>query len=376
VSRFVASQLRHRRGRTLALAAGILVAGVAFTILTASAHTAAFRTRGTISRNYRTAYDILVRPHGSTTPLERREGLVRDNYLSGIYGGISFAQWHKIERMPGVAVAAPIANVGFVLGPGSYWFSMRRVFTKAPTQLYRVTYTYVANNRLSRYPFARNYVYYTTRDRFVQGIGSSGYPLERGPDANGEVPSCATFLESEVAAQGPMFGAQSHLDCFAGPRFYRPLGYPRYNNPALRVSSYVPLILSAIDPVGEAKLVHLDRAVVAGRYLRASDSVFTKHVEGFDAGLHAKLDLRLAPTLVSDRPYVDEQLEIRVDRLRAPAGVNVPDALAAGVCRAARIPCPAYLRIAAPRNAPFKTGEEFLSQLRPEKSARAPPATP
>src|SRR5205085_12273835 len=89
VNRFVASQLRFRRGRALALAGGILVAGVAFTILTASAHTAAFHTRGTITRNYRTAYDILVRPHGSTTPLERREGLVRDNYLSGIYCGMS-----------------------------------------------------------------------------------------------------------------------------------------------------------------------------------------------------------------------------------------------------------------------------------------------
>ena len=57
MTRFVASQLRFRHGRALALASGLLVAGVAFTILTASAHTAAFRTRGTITRNYRTAYD-------------------------------------------------------------------------------------------------------------------------------------------------------------------------------------------------------------------------------------------------------------------------------------------------------------------------------
>ena len=101
MTRFVASQLRFRHGRALALAGGILVAGVAFTILTASAHTAAFRTRGTISRNYRTAYDILVRPHGSTTPLEGRDGLVRDNYLSGIYGGISFPTLRRaVRRQP------------------------------------------------------------------------------------------------------------------------------------------------------------------------------------------------------------------------------------------------------------------------------------
>src|SRR5207237_3849736 len=152
-------------------------AGVAFTILTASAHTAAFHTRGTISRHYRTAYDILVRPHGSTTPLERREGLVRGNYLSGIYSAISFAQWHKIERIPGVAVAAPIANVGFVFPGADHWLSIRPAFSKAPHQLDRLTYTFVANNGLSRYPYGRNYGYYTPTDRFVQSPGSNGPPL-------------------------------------------------------------------------------------------------------------------------------------------------------------------------------------------------------
>src|SRR5207248_5484248 len=308
------------------------------------------------TRNYRTAYDILVRPHGSTTPLERRAGLVRNNYLSGIYGGISFAQWHKIERIAGVAVAAPIANVGFVFEPGSYWFSIRRAFTKAPTQLYRVTYTYVANNRLSRYPYARNYVYYTTRDRFVKGVGQSGFPLERVPGVKGEVRSCNAFYENLFEPHPPFFGAQPLLYCFAGPRFYNVTYFPRYDNPALRMTTFIPLIVSAIDPVAEAKLVHLDRAVVAGRYLRESDSVYKKHVEGLDTGLHAKFDFRFAPTLISDRPYVDEQLEIRVDRLGVPPGVNVPDALAAGACQQASFPCPSYLQFPVRADAPFKTG--------------------
>ena len=362
MKRFVASQLRFRRGRALTLAGGILVAGVAFTILTASAHTAAFRTRGTITRNYRTAYDILVRPHGSTTPLERREGLVRDNYLSGIYSGISFAQWHRIERIPGVAVAAPIANVGFIFQPASYWLSIRPAFSKAPHQLYRVTYTFLANNGLSKYPLGSNYVYYTPTDRYVQGPGGSGYLLERGPGVQGDVPSCTAFLFMATAL--PTFGSLQRLDCFAGPRFFSVNGYPRYDHPVVRAFVDFPLVVSAIDPVAEAKLVHLDRAVVAGRYLRAGDGVYTQLVEGNDAGIHAKMNFQFAPTLISNRPYVDEKVVVRVDRLRVPAGVGVPDALAAGGCVEAYEQCPPQLQFPARKDAPFKSGPEFLASLR------------
>jgi putative ABC transport system permease protein len=360
---FVTSQLRFRRGRALALGGGILVAGVAFTILTASAHTAAFHSRGTITRNYRTAYDILVRPRGSTTPLERREGLVRDNYLSGIYSGISFAQWHRIEKIPGVAVAAPIANIGFVRQGADYWFSIRSVFSKAPHQLYRLTYTFVANNGLSRYPYGRNYVYYTPTDRFVKGPGFNGPLLEHGPGVKREVPSCTAFAFSPLGPPLPTFGSLPRLDCFAGPRLFHVNDFPRYR-PVLRTTAAFPLVLSAIDPVAEAKLVHLDRAVVAGRYLSTGDDVYTKQVEGEDAGLQGKLNFRFAPTLISNRPYVDEHLEVRVDRLRVPAGVNVPDALAAGGCRGAITPCPPPLRFPARRGARFKTSEEFLASLR------------
>jgi len=43
----------------------------------------------------------------------------------------------------------------FVRQAASYWFSIRRVFSKAPQQLFRLTSTFVANNGLSRYPYGR-----------------------------------------------------------------------------------------------------------------------------------------------------------------------------------------------------------------------------
>src|SRR5919201_2784295 len=156
--RFLGSQLRFRRGRAAALGLGVLVLAVAFALLTAATSTSALRSRGTIGRNYRTAYDVLVRPKGSETPLERSEGLVRDNYLSGDEGGISFAQWHTIEHVPGVAVAAPIANVGYIFPYRGVSISIRNVITKAHIQLYRLRESWSANGGLSHYPYGNAYV--------------------------------------------------------------------------------------------------------------------------------------------------------------------------------------------------------------------------
>lgn len=108
-------QLRYRRGRAVALGAGVLVAAVAFSLLTAAVTTAKAATVGVLGSNLRPAYDILVRPPGSRTPTEKARGMVTDNYLSGIYGGITMAQYRNIKPLPGVGVAAPIEMIGFVL---------------------------------------------------------------------------------------------------------------------------------------------------------------------------------------------------------------------------------------------------------------------
>ena len=92
------SQLRFRSGRALALLAGMLVAATAFTVLTAAARTAQIRTIGTVSAHFRPAYDILVRPAGARSRLESATGTVQPDFLSGIYGGITMAQYHQIEQ--------------------------------------------------------------------------------------------------------------------------------------------------------------------------------------------------------------------------------------------------------------------------------------
>ena len=109
------SQLRFRTVRLIALLAGMLFATTAFTVLTAASRTAQLRTVGTVSAHFVPAYDILVRPMGSRTALETQTDTVQPNFLSGLYGGITMAQYHQIAQIPNVQVAAPIAMVGYSL---------------------------------------------------------------------------------------------------------------------------------------------------------------------------------------------------------------------------------------------------------------------
>ncbi len=102
---FIWAQLKHRRARVGALGSAMMLAAVSFVLLTSAAQTSDIRVRGSVETNFRNAYDILVRPRGSFTRLERSEQLIRDNYLSGIFGGISGAS-------RGVAIGVSFAASG------------------------------------------------------------------------------------------------------------------------------------------------------------------------------------------------------------------------------------------------------------------------
>ena len=98
MGRLAWSQLRFRPARLIALLAGMLLATTAFTVLTAASRTSQLRTVGTVSAHFVPAYDILVRPRGSRTRLERQTGTVQPNFLSGIYGGITMSQYGQSSR--------------------------------------------------------------------------------------------------------------------------------------------------------------------------------------------------------------------------------------------------------------------------------------
>ena len=165
--RMIGRQVRSRRDRTIALGAGILVASVSFSLLTAAAATSQLEVHGTVENAPRPAYDILVRPKGAADAIETKDNLVRDNYLAGTFGGISIAQWQKILGIPGVSVAAPIANIGYTILQATLSIPIGSLIDSAPEQLFRINLTWKAANGLSSYPGGNDYVYYTPTSRFV-----------------------------------------------------------------------------------------------------------------------------------------------------------------------------------------------------------------
>lgn len=112
--KLVLQNLRARRERAALVVVSAALSAVAFVLFTAASSQTTVVADQSLSRYWRTTYDILVRPPETVTEIERRYGLVEANHLSGTPGGITFEQYETIKRLPGVEVAAPIAMLGYM----------------------------------------------------------------------------------------------------------------------------------------------------------------------------------------------------------------------------------------------------------------------
>lgn len=110
---FIWHLLRSNRVRTLLLLFSVLVVSAAFGLLLSAAETSKVTVDQDLADYWRTTYDILVRPPGYRSSIEEKYGLVQANHLSGIPGGITFEQYRAIRDIPGVEVAAPIAMLSY-----------------------------------------------------------------------------------------------------------------------------------------------------------------------------------------------------------------------------------------------------------------------
>jgi ABC-type lipoprotein release transport system permease subunit len=318
VLRVVAAQLRHRIGRSSALLLGILVAVTSFTILTGTTEVSRLETVGSVEENFRSAYDILVRPSGSTSQLENERGLVRNNFLSGLAGGISLAQYEEIKAIGTVDVAAPIAVLGYQSQRVERSVPLEPYLDRSSTRQVFRTRTMLRTDRgLSEIPGTVGYSYVTSRpltDREVptpaaeaEADNSVSYFQPYEELENGEQ---IEVCPPETGSGGPFDRSQAMFECFSSiddrelsrqiPERFPPEGI---------VSAWWPVtfLLAAIDPAQETQLAGLDEAVVEGRYLRSSDE---------PVRTDSTIDV---PFLLSSEHVIDEQLEVVVERLPAHA---------------------------------------------------------
>ena len=299
------SQLRFRVSRVLALLIGLLLATTAFTVLTAAARTAQLRTVGTVSAHFVPAYDILVRPAGARTRLEEQTGTVQPNFLSGIDGGITMAQYHEIAQIPGVQVAAPIAMVGYSLLVSQLSFRLPAAEVSRPgRQLYRVTTTWISDSGTSRVTQPASFVY-VSPERLGQNAQSDDQ-TERLAGGK-KVVICP---QGALEPGGDPFGVAAQSGCVAWSKVngYGPGQGVAPADPVYRIDWVIPVLIAAVDPVAEARLDGLNRAVISGRYLGEDAR------DGTGGGI-----LTAFPVLASSVSGLDESAVTQLATLSAPA---------------------------------------------------------
>jgi hypothetical protein len=307
VIRLLLVRLRNNRLRAAALVLGIAAATTAFIVLTGQVAEQRLELRGREAAPSNPNYDILVRPSGSRTELESSLGLVRANFLSGQFGGITLEQWHRIQHLAGVQVAAPIAMVGYVLQSVTIPIDITAQLSSADQQLFTASVRRHSGLSEFRQP-AISYSY-------VSAAAVSSVIVPEDPARNGFAVAQRTGPPRLVCplrprATGGPFAVRSQRNGTCWSRVNGPDGagfaiLPR-GHVGILVQWTFPFLLAAVDPVAEAQLAGLDRAVSQGAYLP-------------ERGSAPGRDRHSVPVLMAEHAGLDDQDEVSVQRLSAAA---------------------------------------------------------
>ena len=341
--RVVWAQLRHHLGRSLALVVAVAVATGGFVLLTGSVETSRLQVRGTVQENFRSSYDLLIRPTSSYTGREAEQGLVRPNYQSGIFGGITTDQVGAVRAVPGVEVAAPVANLGYVTFGGPLRVSVQPYLNGQAQQLFRIRPTWTMDRGLSRFTGAPIYVYVSQNRAKVlpQAPGSVGDPNIRAfptyaevvPGRKTPVPACTNVELDRSAVQlagradtpfgyrNPYASAAQPMSCYyiglnpaGASQDVQGAGNPDDLDTTIGVT--FPVLLTAVDPAAEAALSGLDQAVVSGRALDQSETASR------DAAGNPSV-----PVLAASSTDVDQQVSASIERVSPAKGRLLSDSM-------------------------------------------------
>jgi putative ABC transport system permease protein len=264
--RLIWSGVRFARGRAVALGAGLMVAAVAFSLLTASVDVGAARIKGVVGQNWRGAYDLLVLPAGTSRSVNTRGHLVQENYLSQATGGITMAAYQKIAGLPGVGVAAPLEVVGYVLETVSIPVNVAAAAGRTGARVLTVTSRFSADEGLSRYPSGEAaYVYLTPDPLSPVELNKLVGPVERLPDGR-TITVCPGGGDSTPEQPSPF---QSNAGLLSGSCYSRQGGAPQ---PLLAYVDWsFPVLVAGIDPRAEERMTGLGGVITTGRYLKEGE---------------------------------------------------------------------------------------------------------
>jgi hypothetical protein len=195
----------------------VAVALLSVTVIAASLlqSTAATVLQQTLDENWRGAYDILVTQAGKAPDTN---GFLRSDALTdATTGRLSLADLERIRALPGVEVAAPIAEVAFadssLTGEAVLWLPVpvRADASLENPQAFRITVTGTANDGLADRDLAVESLFaFAYQPSFSQIVfDATGAPLV---DENGEV----VYATTELADSPRLLTADARLPFVAG----------------------------------------------------------------------------------------------------------------------------------------------------------------
>ena len=227
---YIFRTLRRQPGKNALASGGFLLAACALILLSATTQTNVVQANQIISQSWRSSYDLVVLPSQAHLP---SKSIIPGDLLEGYDGGISMQQYQQIKNLPGIAVAAPIAYIGYVQMP----IPQLQFFTDPtlPEGYYRVDLTLTAfNGQREVVENKESTVYY-----YVNNCASVTSPLQDALSRKGIDLFCAGSLQL-------------------------------YLNEPVAPGTF---LMAAIDPTAENQLVHLDKSLSSGRVLTSQDHI-------------------------------------------------------------------------------------------------------
>lgn len=217
----------------------------------------------TLQKEWKSSYDIVVRPPGTRSATEK-QGLLEPNYLNSHSGGITMKQYHQIQNIKGIAIAAPIAVIGYT----SIRIKLADLNFKKPG-IYREVSKVTANNGAGKIVLSHDESYFfvgpwNIPDKYTSSV--------KGSDKFGKV-------------------------------------YGLAGMPPMAQYVFSPQLLVGVDPKAEAKLVGLNKAVLPygnGRYFKKKDNQLMA-VKG-----------TATPVLLRDNTLSDRTVSETFERLGLP----------------------------------------------------------
>ena len=262
----------RRKERFLLLLFGALIISAGLSYLVGLSETSKGTIVDELQKRWSASYHIVVRPEGSRSITELNN-LLDPNYLSGLDGGISLAQYEQIKAIDNIEVAAPIAMIGYA----SY------------------------NLFLDNYELEDKGIYRLIEEEVI----NDGITEKRN-----EFQSYFTYGNKDIVLQKLIQGYNENQGSYF-------LGNPYENQKNIVVIREI--LFAGIDPEQEAKLVGLDQAIVQNEnnhYFTKEDVAEIKPLTDSESGNVP--DVYSFPVIFSNTSYTDLQTNYTIEKLELP----------------------------------------------------------